>query len=98
MRQLATAQPPDVADLVARIERLEAIVRLVEPIIGDHADRWLTVRETSVRLGMPATTLRGWIAAGRVPAQRVRGVWEIAPEWVAAKVLEKETTCPQPVH
>lgn len=91
MHSLAVgADAPDVAELVARLERVEAVLRLVEPFLApDGPDRWLTVSEASRRTGIPVSTLRTACARGRVPAQRVLGRWEVAPEWVAAQAITR---------
>ena len=91
MHSLAVgADAPDVAELVARLERVEAVLRLVEPFLAPDDDgRWLSVSEASRRTGIPVTTLRTACARGRVPAQRVLGRWEISPEWVAAQAIKR---------
>lgn len=91
MHSLAvSAEAPDVADLAARLERVEAVLRLVEPFLClDDDGRWLPIREVHRRLGIPVSTLRTAAAEGRIPAQRVRDRWEISPEWVAAQAIQR---------
>jgi excisionase family DNA binding protein len=75
-----TAPPPCECDeLRHRLARIEAVLW--------PSDRWLRTGEVCRRLGIPPTTLRSAITSGRVPAQKVRGRWEVSPDWFAQQAI-----------
>lgn len=73
----------DVAALLARIERLEAL------LLG--ADRWVSVGEAARTLGVHRSTVHTWVSHGIAPARRWRGRWELDPTWVAATAAARRT-------
>lgn len=79
--QDATNGTLDVAALLARVERLEAL------LLG--ADRWVSVGDTAKRLGVHRSTVHAWIKAGTVPVRRWRGRCEIDPTWVATEAARR---------
>lgn len=82
MHQIVTSPPPcECDDLRARLARIEALLW--------PGDRWMRTGEVCRRLDMPPSTLRTAIHSGRVPAQRVRGRWEVDPDWVAKQIAER---------
>jgi excisionase family DNA binding protein len=77
-----SSRPPcECDDLRHRLARIEAVLW--------PADRWMRTGEVCRRLSIKPTTLRSAIAAGRVPAQRVRGRWEVDPDWVARQIVDR---------
>lgn len=81
--QPETSQALDVAALLARIERLEAL------LLAD--DRWLSVGDAAGRLGVHRSTVHDWIKRGQAPARRWRGRLELDPQWVATTAAARRT-------
>lgn len=81
--QPATDGALDVAALLARIERLEAL------LLG--ADRWVSVGEAARLLRVHRSTVHDWVTNGNAPARRWRGRWELDPTWVATTAAARRT-------
>lgn len=80
-------------EILRRLSRIEfwldaheRRIARIEPVLWP-SDRWMTTGEVCRRLGIPPTTLRSAITSGRVPAQKVRGRWEVSPDWFAQQAI-----------
>lgn len=71
----------DLDDLAARVERLEALVLA--------ADSWVPAAVAAQRLGIPRTTLVGWLVAGQAPGRKIGHRWQVEPAWFAAQLVQR---------
>lgn len=70
----------DLAGLTDRVERLEALLL---------SDSWVPAAIAARRLGIPRTTLVGWLAAGSAPGRKIGHRWQVEPSWFAAQLVAR---------